>query len=454
MTHQTNIRAVNVISLCALVVSACGSNSRHVSTSDMGRLPPGVELDLEGTFTFSAAGDLELALSEPCTATRESERVSGVLKARLKGAYTTARQTLEPCNRSELDAIAVSATIPWAGKVRGVWLAPHHIVFRINWAQIDLDPFADDAMKVAATAWTVGDTFWIPRPSDAAHIVSLARQADYDRLGTGASPQLEVTAFQVEGNALRCGLESTLMVGVANRGDGPAYRVVVTIRSSLASLHTRLLTFGILRPGMSKVRTLRVTIPPSETSADTMLVLVVTEANGFNPANVSRRVKILPPANTPNLGMRCAFAERFEALPAFDAGQSVVLKCIVNNTGNTVATVKLEATIARDPAVVSRIQTVAVGGRSVFEIPLIVPRDLKLDSTIEIVVVAHDTVYLRIARTTLAAVVRKPKMCEPGQLTRQQYDAKIAELRAALTAGDLTQAQFDRYDAELVTCLP
>jgi hypothetical protein len=42
----------------------------------------------------------------------------------------------------------------------------------------------------------------------------------------------------------------------------------------------------------------------------------------------------------------------------------------------------------------------------------------------------------------------------PGQLTRQQYHAKIAELRAAVAAGDLTSAQLDRYGAELVACLP
>ena len=50
-------------------------------------------------------------------------------------------------------------------------------------------------------------------------------------------------------------------------------------------------------------------------------------------------------------------------------------------------------------------------------------------------------------------LVRKPRLCEPGQLTRAQYQAKIAELRTAVTAGDITQAQFDRYDAELVACL-
>lgn len=40
-----------------------------------------------------------------------------------------------------------------------------------------------------------------------------------------------------------------------------------------------------------------------------------------------------------------------------------------------------------------------------------------------------------------------------GQLTRAQYQNQLADLRTALTANALTQAEFDRYDAELVGCL-
>jgi hypothetical protein len=439
------IRNVHMSSLCALTLAACVSNPHHTSLPGIGTLPSDVQLDLEGTFTFSPTGDLELALTHPCTARRNAEYANDPASP---APYT------EPCNRSELDAIAVSATIPWAGAARGVWLAAHHVVFRINWAQSDLDPFADDAAKIAAAAWTVGDMYWIPSSKDAAHIVRLARQAEHDRVGGGASPHLEVAAFEVEGGALRSGSESTLRVEITNRGAGAAYRVVATTRSSLASLETTQLNFGMIRPATSKTRKLRVAIPASETSDDAMLVLVVTEANGFTPANVSRRVKVFPPQATPNLDVRCAFVGRTEKSPAFDAGQSVVLKCIVNNTGSAAATVKLEAAIAGDPAVVSRVQIIAVGGRSAFDVPLTVPRDLSLDSAFEIKVTARDTMYSSIALTSITGVIRKPKMCEPGQLTRAEYDAKIAELRAARGAGDLTQAQFDRYDAELVSCLP
>jgi hypothetical protein len=53
----------------------------------------------------------------------------------------------------------------------------------------------------------------------------------------------------------------------------------------------------------------------------------------------------------------------------------------------------------------------------------------------------------------VVGVVRKRNLCTVGQLTRAQYRAKLTKLRAAVAAGELTQAQLDRYDAELVTCL-
>jgi hypothetical protein len=50
-------------------------------------------------------------------------------------------------------------------------------------------------------------------------------------------------------------------------------------------------------------------------------------------------------------------------------------------------------------------------------------------------------------------MVRKPRLCVFGQLTREAYRGKIVQLRAAVSAGDLTEAQLDRYDAELFACL-
>jgi hypothetical protein len=98
-------------------------------------------------------------------------------------------------------------------------------------------------------------------------------------------------------------------------------------------------------------------------------------------------------------------------------------------------------------------QPVPAAGRATIDVAITVPRGLPINAPVEIAITARDRASSRSARATVVGVVRKPRLCEPGQLTRAQYQAKIAELRAGVTAGDITQAQFDRYDAELVACL-
>jgi hypothetical protein len=199
------------------------------------------------------------------------------------------------------------------------------------------------------------------------------------------------------------------------------------------------------------IRTLRVAIPLSETAPNAMLVLDIGEGNGFTPRNASRRVQILASVATPVLGMQCAFAGQLDTLPEIDAGERVALHCVVENTGAIAAHVVLEATITRSPAVVAPTQIISAGGQAAFDIPLTVPRDFPIDS--KILVLARDTVFSRTARAVVPGVIRRSRMCEVGKLTAGEYRAKIAELRAATSAGYINQAQFDRYDAELVGCL-
>jgi hypothetical protein len=140
--------------------------------------------------------------------------------------------------------------------------------------------------------------------------------------------------------------------------------------------------------------------------------------------------------------------------PELNAGERVVLRCTVGNAGTAAATVSLEVAIAGVSAHRSLSQGVAVRGLAVFDVPLVVPRDLAIDSDVELTITARDAVFLRTAQANIMGVVRRPRLCVPGQLTLQQYHAKIGELRAAVAADDLTSAQLDRYDAELVACLP
>jgi len=271
----------------------------------------------------------------------------------------------------------------------------------------------------------------------------------------GPTPTLEVTAFEIEGNMLHTGDLSTLVVRIANRGPGTAYRVTATTRSSIAVLQGRRLSFGAIKPGADKVRRLNVTVPPSEAGPDTMLVLVLSEANGAAPPNASRRIPLAPSVAAPLLAVRCAVAGHRSARQLeLDAGQDLVLRCAVKNTGTAAAKqVRVEASIAGGAPIVSADRPVPTGGDVSFELAMTVPRALPIDAPVEIAIAARDGPSSRSARATVIGVVRKPRLCVAGQLTLAQYRAKLADLRAAVASSELTQAQLDKYDAELVACL-
>ncbi len=426
----------------ALWLVACAMSPRGYPRPFTGKTPVGSRVDLRGYFAFSAAGELSLALAEPCTAERQS------------GARTAS--ATEDCDRARLDAIRVIAVTPWHREVDGVWTDASHLAFHVDWKDSGLDPLADDAATLAGRAWQISGTQWTPTAAEATRILQLVADATDTEVALergGAAPSLEVTSFEVSDGTLRVGSEATLVVRIANRGSGTAYRVVATTRSSVASLHGLRMGFGMIKPRTEKVRRLQVTVPVSEAAPDAMLVLVLGEGNGFAPRNVSRRVPIAASSNAPILAVRCSLADRSEPRPDLDAGEGVVLHCIVDNTGAAAATVELETSVAGGAPARSAARSIAAAGHGVFDVAVTIPRELAIDAAVEIAVTAHDRQFRRTARTSVVGVVRKPKLCSVGSLTRAQYRAKLSELRAAVAAGDLTQAQLDRYDAELVTCL-
>jgi hypothetical protein len=436
------VRLVTVLLVTVgLVAGACVTPK--ASRPFIGTLPKDTVVDMAGTFTFSPEGELRLALIKPCIV--------------LINKASSAALVETPCTRAQLDKIRVVAHTPWNQDVRGTWSDAAHLAFQVDWKATGLDPLAKDAPTVTARPWVVSGTQWNPSPAEAGAIltaVGAATETETELVHGGAPPKLEVAAFEVEGDALHAGDPSTLVVRVANHGAGAAYRVVAITRSSIAALHGRRLSFGLIKPGAEKVRKLQVTLPATETAHDTMLVLSLVEGNGVSPRNVSHRIAIAPSAAAPVLAVQCTVGDRKVARPDLDAGQTLKLRCTVDNTGDAEAKrVELEAAVAGGAPGRSAPQAIAASGHLVFNVPIVVPRTLPIDAPVEIVITARDRDSSRNARTTIVGVVRKPKLCTPGQLTTAQYQAKIADLRAALSAKVLTQEEFDRYDAELVTCL-
>jgi hypothetical protein len=392
---------------------------------------------MAGGFTFSPDGKLRLALSQPCLVEIRSVQAN--------------------CDHVRLDQIQVVAHTPWNQDIRGTWNGPAYIEFRPDWKSTGIDPLADDAPAVVRRPWVISGTQWNPSSAEAAKILKLvgdATETEAELVRGGSPPKLEVAKLAVDGDTLHAGSPGTLVVRIANHGAGAAYRVTATTRSSIEALHGLRLSFGSIKPGADKVRTLQVTVPASETARDTMLVLEISEGNGASPGDIGHRIPVAPSTAAPALAVQCTVEGRKVARPDFDAGQSLTLRCTVDNTGDAEAKlVELEVSVAGSAPERAAPQPIAASGHRSFDVPVTVPRTLPIDAPVEIVIIARDRPSSRTAKTTIVGAVRKPKLCVRGQLTRAQYRAKVDELRSEVTAGVITQADFDRYDAELVACL-
>jgi hypothetical protein len=434
---------MNNATLLGLVIAVSSSVACAVTRSGAhpfaGPLPDGTTLDLSGSVDLSLTGELTLTLRDGCLAqhsTADGHKTVNVA-----------------CAAVERNAIRVIAVPPWQAASQGTWIDARHVVFQIDWAKTHLDVLAADATTVAARPWNISGLTWQPTAADVGQILHLAGKAtetEGELVRGGEAPKLEITSFEVP-DGLHAGGRATLAVQIANRGPGAAYRVAATTSSSMPALHGKRLEFGAIQPGAEKLRRVAVEVPSGETSPDAMVVLVVSEGNGFAPGTMSRRWPVS--IAEPDLAMHCVIPEYPAAQPEIAAGTHVTVRCVVENSGGGAARAVLEVSINGATPTRSSAQDVLPWGRGVFVASIVIPRELAASSTVQLAITARDTRLGRETQTTLNATVGKPKLCDAGKLTRKQYDAKIRELRATVASGDMTQVQLDRYDAELILCL-
>jgi len=443
--------AVFITLLCLLSVVSCFPRSE--SLPYVGRLPPDTHVDLGGVFTFSPAGELTLALAKPCAVEHAPNSGATSHGPQWASAVGLGPSSSVPCDRVYLGRIVVVATTPWHEQVEGVWTDASHLVFRVDWEDTGLDPLTPNVATVVARPWEISGTRWTPSAIEARRILELIGAAKTEEVAKHGIPRLEITRFEASDGTLHAGEEAIVVVGITNHGDETAYRVGATTRSGFSGLHGKHVDFGRIKPGKEKLRHLRLTVPSSETSPDAMLVLTVEEGNGFSPADVSRRIPIAPASFAAALKVKCSIPGQSASRADLNAGDHIVLHCVVDNTGVGAANVNIETSISGEDPTKSPAQPIGPAGRASFDVPIAIPRELVIDSKVEIAITARDYGLARSAYTMVVGVIRKPKLCAFGELTRPQYRAKLAELRTAVAAGNLTRSQFDRYDAELVTCL-
>ena len=122
-----------------------------------------------------------------------------------------------------------------------------------------------------------------------------------------------------------------------------------------------------------------------------------------------------PSTAAPVLAMRCAIVGHEAARPDLDAGQNLMVRCLVENTGNAEAKqVNLDAAIGDAAQGHAPPQPVPATGRATIDVAITVPRGLPINAPVEIALIARDRATSRSARATVVGVVRKPRLCEPG----------------------------------------
>ena len=429
----------------ALVLAACGASGaggREIAG------PPRLERG-NLSVTVEPDGALLVRLS-PCS--------------RISTRYEVDNQPVsiaEPCG-AELGELTVTA--PWGRALHAPVVnpvaEPPYARVPAAWDEAPVDPLDPRTWDQARGDWRISSPLlpepvrWSPSSEEVERlVVAIGLAAGIDsRIGPAtAPPDLAPGPLQVGNDELLAGGESVLELTVENRGEGPAYRVVATTRSSLPALQGLQLSFGRIDPGPRLTRRVRVRLAPTVAEPSAMLVVVFGEANGFRPGNVSRRVPIRGVAEGPRLTLTCGPATGEAQV---DAGRVVRLRCVVGNSGGRLARA---VTVTASLGAVSFSSATAVDvvprQDATVELPVQVPVGASLDQELVIRVVAADAGATTRATTEARLVVRRPGLCPTGTIDRATYDAKRRALEEARAAGDLTAEELDRYDAELVGCL-
>jgi hypothetical protein len=397
---------------------------------------------------FTAGGELVLAMP-PCTL---------VLLVRY---VDRTEETRERCVDPLADAVL---TTPWGRTMLGVSDAPDAegratLRFAADARVVQLDPLdrrtwrLGESWRIRHPMW-VHDFVWTPTEADLApFVIAIGAGLGVDAT-TGPAlqpPELLVTNLHASNTEILAGGQSTIELAVQNRGQGPAYRVTATVRSSLAQLHGLQFSFGKIDAGATAIRRARVDLAANTEETSAMLVVVFSEANGFAPANYSRRFPVRVVATAPRLAVTCRTASGDTDV---DAGEIVRLRCEVRNDGGRLATEVTTSAAIGGQRAASRAIDIAPRTAETVEVPLRIPTGAAIDQQLVIDVTATESAADgQRATTRVAVTLRRPRVCPSGKLTRAAYRTKRAELDRARAAGALTADEFDRYDAELVGCL-
>jgi hypothetical protein len=407
-------------------------------------------LDLNGHVGLTKNGQLKLELDAGnCTRYHDVPHPYG-------GVQTTADSCV-PFDNDGWRTLKVRT--PWGKEILATSGGPYWAAFEIDWSESGIDPLGKDAAARAAQPWkfdsphAADPVVWTPDEEEAEILLELVGQAIGVEMvveDVKAPARLEVTEARFSGQ-VRDGAAADLVVTVKNGGDGDAFRVLATTRSTVQALHGQRLGFGKIASGASKTRRLRVQLPREHKENEAVIVLSFSEAHSSAPAPFTLRVPILPAADVAQLALACSVANARSARVTVDAGQPVQIVCELTATGARAKGVQVNAQLAGQAASATPFD-LEVGAKKSVSLPLVVPQGATMDSELVVSVTAKDSLGAGTS-TSLTLVVARPNICSEGKLSRDAFEKKRAELRRALENKYISREEYERYEAELVGCM-
>jgi hypothetical protein len=435
--------------LAALSLLACLPQSRPTGPDRANSM---YVLDLNGQVSLTKSGGVRLDLDgNNCTRYVDVPHPYGGVQ--------TAQESCVPFGEDEAWR-SMHVRTPWGQEVTAARGGPYWCEFAIDWSQAGMDPFAARADELAARPWRFDSPHaadplsWQPDADAAQEILGFVGQAigvETVVAEVNAPARLTVTETRFTAE-VRNGAGADLIVTVKNDGDGDAYQVVATLRSTVEVLHAQRLGFGRIAAGTAKTRRLHVELPRDNPESEAVVVLSFSEAHGYGAPQATLRAPILRPADVGSLSLRCSVDGANGARVKVDAGQTIQVSCEIAVAGASARGLRVAAQLGGVSVPASGAFDLAKGATKTVGMPVTVPDTATMDAELPLAVVARDELGAAESATFTLVVVRT-KVCPNGKLTLKDVRARTAEYRKLEADGVLTEAERKSYEAQLVSCM-
>lgn len=242
-----------------------------------------------------------------------------------------------------------------------------------------------------------------------------------------------------------------IILSITNEGPDPAYKVVAQLRSSATAIHGIQFDFGHINRGETKNRFSPISITSDTDDLNPMVFATVTSSNAPSATTSSRLrlTSVKRPRPVP-LQLACSSLDT-DPVP----GQRLRVQCESTNPGDgpvrgvsfQVAVGKAAAAPAVGPA------EFAAHAHVKFELNPTLPASVPAGTSVPITITMNEPDAVPVQQQISIKVIESHGVCKQGKLTRDGYRSKRKKLQDMLTAKTLTQDEFDKYDAEMVSCL-